>query len=84
MRWWRRRTRRQSGQGLTEYIIVVALVAIAAIGVVTVFGDNVRRIFGTSADALAGSSATSTGAKDSGSSSKHRNIKDFAREITRE
>lgn len=81
---WSRRTRRQSGQGLTEYIIVVALVAIAAIGVVTVFGDNVRRIIGTSADALAGSSASGTGAKDSGTAARHRNIKDFAKETTRD
>ena len=46
--------RDESGQGMTEYIIIVALIAIAAIGVITVFGDNVRRLFGASADALAG------------------------------
>ncbi len=43
------------GQGMTEYVIIVALIAIAAIGVITLFGDNIRRIFGMSADALAGS-----------------------------
>jgi Flp pilus assembly pilin Flp len=48
----RRKARR--GQGMTEYIIVVALVAIAAIGVITVFGDNIRRMFGNAADALSG------------------------------
>jgi len=45
---------RRRGQGMTEYIIIVALIAIAAIGVITLFGDNIRRLFGMSADALAG------------------------------
>jgi hypothetical protein len=34
--------RRQSGQGMTEYIIVVALIAVAAIGVYTLFGQTIR------------------------------------------
>ncbi|HEY0882642.1 MAG TPA: hypothetical protein VGD87_13965 [Archangium sp.] len=42
------------GQGMTEYIIIVALIAIAAIGVITLFGDNIKALFGMSADALAG------------------------------
>jgi len=42
------------GQGMTEYIIVVALVAIAAIGIITLFGNNLRKLFGSSAEALAG------------------------------
>ena len=49
-----RRSRRDSGQGMTEYIIIVALIAIAAIGIVTVFGQNIRSIFGASTQALAG------------------------------
>ena len=44
----------QRGQGMTEYIIIVALIAIAAIGVITLFGDNIRRLFGMSSDALGG------------------------------
>ncbi|HZH04300.1 MAG TPA: Flp family type IVb pilin [Myxococcaceae bacterium] len=42
------------GQGLTEYILIVALMAIAAIGVVTLLGDNVRKLFGQAAEALTG------------------------------
>ncbi len=42
------------GQGMTEYIIIVALIAIATIGVVTLFGDNIRMLFSASADALSG------------------------------
>ncbi|NDB26204.1 MAG: pilus assembly protein, partial [Gammaproteobacteria bacterium] len=34
--------RKAAGQGMTEYIIVVALIAVAAIGVYTAFGDVVR------------------------------------------
>jgi len=44
----------QRGQGMTEYIIVVALVAIAAIGVYTAFGKTVRGQMAVTAQALAG------------------------------
>jgi len=33
---------RQRGQGMTEYIIIVALMAVAAIGVYSYFGQTVR------------------------------------------
>jgi len=39
---------------MTENIITVALVAIATIAVVTLFGNNLRALFGMSGDALAG------------------------------
>jgi Tfp pilus assembly protein FimT len=47
----------QRGQGMTEYIIVVALVAIAAIGVYTAFGKTVRGQMAVTAQALAGNAA---------------------------
>jgi pilus assembly protein Flp/PilA len=50
----RKSLRKNRGQGMTEYIIIVALIAIAAIGVITLFGDNIRRLFGMSSDALGG------------------------------
>lgn len=54
--------RSEKGQGMTEYIIIVALIAIAAIGVITVFGNNLRILFANSANALAGNeTATETG-----------------------
>ena len=49
----RKLMKKQDGQGMTEYIIIVALIAIAAIGVVTIFGDNIRKMFGASVNALA-------------------------------
>lgn len=50
--------RRQRGQGMTEYIIVVALIAIAAIGVYTAFGKTVRGQMAVTAQALAGKSTS--------------------------
>ena len=44
----------QRGQGMTEYIIIVALVAVAAIGVYGAFGDIVRGQTSVAAAALAG------------------------------
>ncbi len=32
----------QRGQGMTEYIIIVALIAVAAIGIYTLFGQALR------------------------------------------
>ncbi len=52
--------RRQRGQGMTEYIIIVALIAIATIAVVTIFGTNIRALFGASANALQGTSTDTT------------------------
>ncbi|MEO6078694.1 MAG: pilus assembly protein [Steroidobacteraceae bacterium] len=49
---------KQRGQGMTEYIIVVALVAIAAIGVYTAFGKTLRGQMAVTAQALAGKSAS--------------------------
>ena len=48
---------RQRGQGITEYIIIVALIAIGTIAVVTAFGDNIRALFGASANAMIGRSS---------------------------
>lgn len=50
----RRIRRDQRGQGMTEYIIIVALIAIAAIGIVTIFGEDIRQIFYGSSQALTG------------------------------
>jgi Flp pilus assembly pilin Flp len=50
-------SRPESGQGMTEYIIIVALVAIAAIGVYTAFGKTLRAQMAVTAQSLAGNSA---------------------------
>ncbi len=48
---------RELGQGMTEYIIIVALIAIAAIGVYKAFGGVVRGQTAVAASALAGTTA---------------------------
>ena len=73
--------RSEEGQGMTEYIIIVALIAIAAIAVITFFGQNLRALFAASANALGGdeSNANVSNAGSAGSTSKaHRKaIKNF-------
>lgn len=50
--------RRQRGQGMTEYIIITALIAIAAIAAITAFGGTVRSGVAGMAKELSGQSAT--------------------------
>lgn len=76
---FKRLRRDQSGQGMTEYIIIVALIAITAIGVVTIFGDNIRDLFSGATNALAGD--TNVKVKSETTSDRHtktRNLKNFA------
>lgn len=78
---FRRAIRDESGQGMTEYIIIVALIAIAAIGVVSIFGDNIRALFGASADALAGNEQRQVGTQElqmGAAQEAHKNLKDFS------
>lgn len=76
-----RRLNRDSGQGMTEYIIIVALIAIAAIGVVTVFGQNIRHLFGASAAALAGDTNVTSKARDGRTQAERRKtLKDFGQD----
>jgi Flp pilus assembly pilin Flp len=58
---------KQQGQGMTEYIIIVALIAIAAIGVYSFFGQTVRQQTAGMAQELSGKKATAEikGAQDS-------------------
>ena len=64
--------RNEQGQGMTEYIIIVALIAIAAIAVITFFGQNLRALFAASANALGGeeSNANVSNAGTAGSKGK--------------
>src|SRR5205085_10284303 len=54
MRRFVRKIKSQSGQGMSEYLIIVALIAVAAIGVVTVFGRDIRELFSASTGSLSG------------------------------
>lgn len=50
---WPQRTFRR-GQALAEYSIIVAIVAIASIAVLTVFGKQIRALLFASAEAISG------------------------------
>ena len=67
----------QSGQGMSEYLIIVALVAVAAIGVTTVFGRDIRELFAATTTSLAGDQAqnNAVGAKVD----KSKNLKSFGK-----
>ena len=67
----------QKGQGMTEYLIIVALIAIAAIGVVTVFGRDIRSLFSDTTNALAGNQAANTANK--ANVNKSKSLKDFGK-----
>ena len=58
--------KKQFGQGMTEYIIIVALIAIAAIAVYTGFGDVVRGQVGGMAEELSGTQRTTAGTVTAG------------------
>ncbi|MGQ4660766.1 pilus assembly protein [Lysobacter sp. F6437] len=66
----RRFGNRQLGQGMTEYIIITALIAIAAIAVFTFFGGTVRSQVGGMARELSGETASSSIQKAQAASKK--------------
>lgn len=66
----------RTGQGMTEYIIIVALVAIASIAVVTIFGDQIRELFSSSTKNLQGTASDPSAVGDP-SSAVNKRINDF-------
>ena len=46
---------RRKGQSTTEYILIVVLVAILSIGIITVFGNQIRDLFKVATARLGGS-----------------------------
>ena len=75
--------KRQLGQGMTEYIVVVALVAVAAIAVYQYFGQVVRSQTAAMARELAGEDggnearAAQQAAKKAVAQTKARSLKSF-------
>lgn len=66
----------QSGQGMTEYLIIVALIAVAAIGVTSVFGRDIRELFAATTDSLTGGQGDNHGVK---ASVKDKSLKNFGK-----
>jgi Flp pilus assembly pilin Flp len=75
---------RQLGQGMTEYIIIVALIAISAIVVYNLFGSTVREQVGDMAAELGGGTATNsaatTGGEAQGAATTAHNLGSFKQE----
>jgi len=63
-RWPRRAYRR--GQALAEYSIIVAIVAVASIAVLTVFGKQIRSLLFGSAKAISGDDSAQQGDETAG------------------
>lgn len=59
MKFFDKSPNRQRGQGMTEYIIIVALIAIAAIGSFRYFGQTARSQVAAAAQEVAGQDGTS-------------------------
>lgn len=81
----RRIGRRQHGQGMTEYIIIVALIAIAAIGVFTFFGGTLRAHMAVASKEMGGQTATTEMQKVTQQSgegategTKQKNLKEYS------
>lgn len=65
-----KRYKNQSGQAILQYIIIIALVAVAALTVLGLFGDRIRQLIAGSASAI-GSTEASEAAGDNGDSLKN-------------
>ena len=61
--------RSSGGQAILEYIIVIALVTVAALTVLGIFGDRIRALIGGAATSI-GSKNASNAAGDDGDSLK--------------
>lgn len=59
--------KRKEGQAMVEYIIIVAVVAVAALVIFGMFGDTIKKKMGGAIDELDGGSAGQTAAEESSS-----------------
>lgn len=62
--------RQQLGQGMTEYIVIVALIAVAAIGVYQLFGATIRNQTAGIALEVAGKNGSAAITKAGGAATK--------------
>ena len=69
---------KQLGQGMTEYIIIIALIAIAGIGAFTYFGEGLKKTVGDVTTELTGGDVTARTQATEGDTLKARGMKDFS------
>ncbi|MCF7849214.1 MAG: hypothetical protein K9M45_10205 [Kiritimatiellales bacterium] len=61
----KKKLRRKSGQAMVEYIIIVAVVAIAALVIFGMFGDTIQKKLGGAIDELEGDTSGTSAVQDS-------------------
>lgn len=66
----RKSNRNALGQGMTEYIIIVALIAVAAIGVYSLFGEAIRSQMAGMTNEVSGNNASTNQAKAKAAATK--------------
>ena len=57
---------RKSGQAMTEYVIIICVVAVAALLVAGVFGTNIRNLFKSANTSMSAGQATTATIQDEG------------------
>ena len=67
---------RKSGQAMTEYVIIICVVAIAALLVAGVFGTNIRNLFKSANQSMVAGEATQKTMQDEGGTKDVR-VSDF-------
>ena len=74
------KSKRHNGQGMTEYIIIVALIAIAAIAIVETFGQTLRVQIGRITSSMQGTSYKGKRfQKVSGTKTGEKTLKDYTK-----
>ncbi|MBM4037990.1 MAG: hypothetical protein FJ290_05700 [Planctomycetes bacterium] len=70
---------RRRGQSTTEYILIVVLVAVLSIGIITVFGNQIRDLFRVSTERLGGDTDATldSGITDSAAGNVRRGLSDI-------
>lgn len=69
--------KRKAGQAMTEYVIIICVVAIAALLVAGVFGTNIRNLFKSANTSMTAGEAKSATIQDEGGGKDVR-ISDFS------
>ena len=69
--------RRKRGQGMTEYIIVIAIIAIGAILIIGIFGKQIKYTFARMSKALSGESKGKDANVEVSDADKKNNLGDF-------
>jgi len=78
----RNELRNEAAQGMSEYLIIIGLIGIGAVGVATLFADDIRDMFGASSEALSGEDeATRKMGPLNDNVAEHKDLNDYAKNM---